>query len=356
MISVTPKKKPTMNDIARTLGISQAAVSYVLNDAPQSKLMNVRTREKIWAEARRLRYTPHAGARAMRLHKSNTIALFVSAFTIKVSTGMSDIIMSVAHAASQRGYRVLLESSISSMRQSQDVVAGVEQLIMSRQCDGAVFTGPMHEDIRGDLIHEFDFPAVFLGRSEDDTLDSVDTDNRTMGCDMTNHLLTAGRRRLAILTGSMDYTYQQDRHAGYLDALGAAGLTADPSLHVAVSEDWMSQPDDEEITDAVDRLWQLDEKPDAIISGVDDLMASAILRVLRRRGVSVPDEVALTGCNNSRLSTEIRPTLTTADLHTDRLGERAANLLIDRIEKPGSPPRHEIIPHTLIVRDSTRSR
>lgn len=342
-----------MTDIAKAVGVSQAAVSYVLNDKPQSQLIRPETRARILKEAKRLRYTPHSGARSMRLNKSETLCVIISTSSLNLPDEVSaaPVLMGVCSQSAKQGYRVLIEASPAGGTRD---VNSLEKLIFSRQCDGVILMGPMHRDPRAELLRELQFPAVFIGRSESQALDTVDCDNVEVGYDLTRHLLEQGRTRIAMITGDTDYLYHEDRLTGYRRALREAGIQPKKSLEIALPESWREEADDHSVAAALDRLWKLKNPPDALISGNDDQLASTLMRNLQKRGFSIPNDVAIAGINNSLLSRELHPSLTSVDLHFSTLGHEAARLLIDRIQNPDHSAEHLVIPHSLVIRESSR--
>lgn len=345
-----------MMDIAWTAGVSQATVSYVLNGRAEEESISPKMQKRIWAEARRLGYAPHAGARALKLSKTNTLCVLSGVRGLDeavLEVNVTQSLLATCLLAADKGYRVLVEI-VPPEAQDPEALQRLQTLIQSRQCDGLILGGPTRNDPRLRLLRQFRFPTVTIGRVSAKDIDFVDSDNVGIGYDATRHLLDAGCRRIAIVTGPSEHIYMQERVKGYRKALRASGIKSATGLEVMVPDLWRMDKDDQHVEAALAQLWSLNPPPDAIFASIDDVLASAILRRLRARRIRVPTDVLLIGVNNSLLSQQVHPALSTVDLHFADIGRSAAEFLIERLAEPEQPRRQAIIPHTLIARKSTR--
>ena len=172
----------------------------------------------------------------------------------------------------------------------------------------------------------------------------VDADNRAGGAAAVGHLLSIGRRRLAVLTGPQDMSSGRDRLDGARDALATAGLDRE-ALVVAFGD-----YSEESGVRAMREVLDAGLVPDAVFAA-SDLMAVGALRVLREAGLRVPDDVALVGFDDSPLCRHTDPALTSVNQQVEEMGRVMADLLLARIAGETVPPQ-TVLPTRLVVRAS----
>jgi LacI family transcriptional regulator len=165
----------------------------------------------------------------------------------------------------------------------------------------------------------------------------------------TEHLIQAGRRRIAHLTIQPWLSITQERLAGYRAALEKHGLAFDETL----IRYGTFGPD--EVGPMVNELMSLEVRPDAFFTASDRLLVGC-LRALRQRQLAIPDDVALIGFTNLNVADLLLPSLSTVVQPAQEIGQLAAERLIDLIERKSRalPIDTVSIPTELLVRDSTR--
>ncbi|MDR2974386.1 MAG: substrate-binding domain-containing protein, partial [Propionibacteriaceae bacterium] len=192
-------------------------------------------------------------------------------------------------------------------------------------------------------------PVVLLGEAAAPlTFDRVMIDNVAAARQITHHLIAAGRTRIGFVgheSAGLSETSRQ-RLAGYQEGLEEAGLVADPSLLIAT--DSISSA---AATAAVGAVLDAGLRFDALVCR-DDLAAVGVLRALHVRGRSIPDDVAVTGWDNLRLSGSTFPSLTTVAPDLTALAAEALRLVLERIDGYDRIGRHQIVPHRIVVRES----
>lgn len=169
----------------------------------------------------------------------------------------------------------------------------------------------------------------------------------------TEHLIILGHRRIAFVYshhGGLVTTSVRDRHEGYHKALTAYGVSYDESLVFQ-----LPFPSKDDTRNPYEELLRRPDHPTAIFTTVD-VEAVAFLRHAQALGLRIPEDVALIGFDNLRLTSQLHPPLTTVAQSCREIGMRAANLLINRIEGQSSPPQHIELPTNLIIRESCGAR
>ncbi|MDG0810959.1 GntR family transcriptional regulator [Cohnella rhizosphaerae] len=181
----------------------------------------------------------------------------------------------------------------------------------------------------------------------------VIVDNMTGGYLATQHLLSIGHRRIGIvLTGSSVAGLNQEfslRFQGYKLALSQYKIEFDPTL-VVVIEGTMEQADSG--AQGFDRLMDLDAPPTAIFL-TSDIKAFGAMKAAERRGIAIPGDVSVVGYDDLFVSSYVRPSLSSVNQNTYRVGKRAVELLLEGEAASGKTFSKDEIEPSLIVRDST---
>jgi DNA-binding LacI/PurR family transcriptional regulator len=172
-------------------------------------------------------------------------------------------------------------------------------------------------------------------------------DDRLGAYAVTEHLIEQGCRRIAILAGPASLLISRQRQAGYLSALRKHGLPIEDALQVHIDFRPASA------VAALDTWLALPEPPDAIFA-INYTNAFDLLLALKKRGIRVPEDMAIVGFGDEFLATLIEPGLTTVDLHPYRIGQQAASLFLEQMaQKELFQPRTCVVAGDLIIRQSS---
>jgi LacI family transcriptional regulator len=321
-------------------GLSRTTVSYVLNGRHDVPIPE-RTRAKVLAVAEKLGYRPNGIARSLVQGKTSTIGAIVPALEVS-STG--DTINGIEVESSRRGYRILLAYS----HNDPDVEVQQARLLLEHRVDGIICvvgyrslagTGRwVAEAIREQVacvIVDSSVPGV--------DVDYVTGDDRSGAFAATSHLIRLGHRRIAHLSGGGRGAPACERRDGYRAALRAASLTVDEQL---IAGDSFEAGD---AAAAMARLLDMPEPPTAVFAA-DDVMAAAAVEVIHKRGLRVPQDMAVVGFNDSVLAQYLH--LTTVRLSGHDRGRLAIERLFARMRNPHLPREGIIVPTQLVVRES----
>ncbi|HRQ66604.1 MAG TPA: LacI family DNA-binding transcriptional regulator [Xanthomonadaceae bacterium] len=337
------KGKATSLDIAHLAGVSQPTVSRALRNSP---LVSEETREKVQRIARELNYKVDKNASNLRCQTSGTLALLLFE-----DPGLDDslinpffvsMLSSITRACGQRGFDLL----ISFQQLSDDWHADYED---SKKADGLILLGygdyleyqARLEQLVRQKTHFVRWGAVLPGQPGI----SIGSDNRQGGRDITAHLIARGRSRIAFIGNATDhYPEFFGRYRGYLDALQAAGITADPLLQVDAR-----QSSEEAGQEAIENLKKRGVQFDAIFAA-SDLIAIGAMRALRERAIDVPGDVAVAGFDDLPMAAMTNPALTTVQQDTRLAGQVLVETLIASIR--GEEVQARTIPTRLAIRRS----
>jgi LacI family transcriptional regulator len=327
---------PTLTTVARLANVSVASASRVLNGIRT----NPATYQRVLEAATAVGYAPNAAARSLRSRRTGQIAFAMPDVANPVYTTMVGAIQELARS---QGRRLLLHSTGAD---AEDELAMLRDL-KHRFVDGLILVSLDLTDAHVEELARAAVPVVVIGgRRSDAITDTVHANSRKGAADAVRHLHSLGRRRIAFVNGPQHTTPGASRRLGYLDGLRSCGLTRDDSL-LEVADDFMIEPGH----DATVRLLAR-ERPDAIFCA-NDLLAVGALSAVREAGLTVPDDVALAGMDDTPLSRVTWPPLTTVDLGSAERARLAAELLFERIEQPDREPRVVGVEPRLVPRASS---
>ncbi|MER5889462.1 LacI family DNA-binding transcriptional regulator [Streptomyces sp. NPDC001941] len=336
--SSSPRSAPrvTIADIAQRAGVSKPTVSRALNGHPD---VGGETRQRIQRIADDLGYVPSSLARSLRTGRHDTLGLLMP---LSQWWGYADIQYGIAEETARRGLHLL----VHPLRPGEDAEREfVSRTLPTLPVDGLILLMPEGTPRHIGAIARSSTPAVVIDdRGHRLALPYVESTNRSGFREVVRHLARHGRRRIAFVGGQLDDAFAQERFEGYLDALREANLPYDADLALL--------PGDREPTDAeITRL--LATGPDAVAAAWDEI-AFSVLTALHTGGHRVPEDVAVTGFDDSPIARVMRPPLTTVRQPFRQMGSAAVRMLLDSIEH-GTPPAHFTVPTELVVRASCGS-
>ncbi|GAB3831403.1 LacI family DNA-binding transcriptional regulator [Hymenobacter jeollabukensis] len=332
----------TIKDIARALNLSTSTVSRALRGSYE---INPETKRLVLEYAERLNYRPNPIALSLKGSSSRAIAVIVPQIA---NYFFSQAINGIEAIAYNRGYHVIIFQTHESYERE---VANVQQAL-SRKVDGLLISLSSETSDVEHLRELLDrnMPIVQFDRvSTELNTTKVVADNFAGSFAATEHLIKAGRKRIAHLTIPPWISITQERLAGYRAALEQYGLEYDESL----VRYGTFGPD--EATTMVDELLAQSPPPDAFFTASDRLALGA-LAALQRRKIAIPQDVSLIGFTNLNVADLLSPSLSTVVQPAQEIGQIAAERLIELIERKqkAAPPSTIVVPSHLSVRESTR--
>lgn len=306
-------KAVRMGDIARRVGVSRTAVSFVLNNRDDTSVSPA-TRERVLRAAEELGYRPHAAARALAAQRSGLVGLVTeivtSPFGMETVKGAQD-------RSWQDGNFLLIAATEGDPEMEQ---AAIEKLLEQR-VEGLIYASGSHREVTLPAI-AYDVPTVLVHCFDaQGRLPSIVPDEEGGGHSATQRLLEAGHRRIGLINLEPDTTAARGRLAGYRRALAEAGVVPDDDL--VVPADSSADGGYVAACDLLDRT----ERPTALFCGTDRIAMGAY-DAIKERGLSIPADVAVVGFDNQELiAAYLRPKLTTVALPFHQMGTRGVEVL-----------------------------
>lgn len=333
------QQSATMQDVAREAGVSTATVSRALNDDPS---VTTETKDRVKLEAHRLGYVIARQARALRSRRTGTIAVHVP-ITDRGDDGVAanPFVLEFLAAVGNELHGVGLNMLVPNSRGIDD------SLQRSGLVDGYLQLGYGIDDSAIVAAADAGLPVVvWAPPAEGRAYSSVGVNNVDLADRAVTHLIESGRRRIAIISGDLDYPTSEGslRHMGYRAALERAGIPYNPSI--VASAEFGGEASGE----ALDQLLAVEPRIDAVFVGYGDVIALSVARRLREHGVAVPDQIALVGFDNIDLADFVNPRLTTVDQNL----ATGVPLLVDELLRliEGESPRCQTVEGRLVVRES----
>ncbi len=332
----TPRRQPTLDEVAERAGVSRSAASRVINNAPH---VSRAKREAVRRAIDDLGYVPNATARALATQQVGAVVLAISGDdpAMFADPFFAEVVIGINSVLEETELELMLSLATSSRGQAR-----LEQLLRTRQADGVMLMSLHGDDPLATLADKASVPVVFGGRPLNfEPRYYVDADNRGGARLATEHLVATGRRKIATITGRLDEGAGTARLQGFQDALAVAKLDSSLVENGDFSEDGGSR--------AMARLLERAPDLDAVFIASDQ-MAIGALRVLAQAGRSVPADVAIVGFNDISSARHASPPLTTINQPIHALGREMARMLLALMA--GEQPSPLILPTRLVVRSS----
>lgn len=337
-------KDITIYDIAEKLNLATSTISRALKDHPS---ISDKTIKKVKKTAEEMGYVPNTLAAGLRGNKTNTIGVLIPTVT---QPFLSSLISGIEITAQKSGYNVIIMQSHDSY---EEEVSMAKSLYSSR-VSGVISSLAMETR---DTSHFQQFvsnniPLVFVDRvPKDFNTFRVIIDNYAAGYKATKHLIEQGCTRIAHLTAGSEFgNLYSERKRGYVDALKDNNLPLIEELIVNLKTVTY-----EEGAKASNKLFDLPNPPDGIFASGDIIAVSAI-QSAKKRGIKIPEELAIIGFNNDPISQIIDPNLSTITHPAAKMGKASAEIILKNIKSNKKDEVKEItfLNTEVLVRESSK--
>ncbi|MDO7848468.1 substrate-binding domain-containing protein [Hymenobacter sp. M29] len=330
----------TIGDVAKSVGVAPSTVSRALNGHTD---ISPATRQAIIEAAHLLDYRPNVMAQSLKSRETHTIGVLIPDLERPF---FATAVSGIQAVATEAGYRVMIcqskesyETEVSNVRAL--VASQVDGLLICHSRETRNFDHVKPKACRGIPVVHFDRVSNEVDSAK------VILDDWNGAFSITEHLIQQGAQRIAILAGPESLLISRNRMAGYQHALKSYDLPLRPEYEVHIEFKV------EEVVAALDAWLALPEPPDAIFA-INYVNAFDLLVALKKRGVRVPQDVAVVGFGDDVMAAMIEPGLTTVDLHPYRIGQQAARLFLEQIQqKELFQPHTFVISGELIIRQSS---
>jgi len=338
------RRKVTLKHIAKELDVSISTVSKSLRNSPE---ISEDTRLKVQAFAKLYNYKPNLIALSLKNKKTKTIGIIIPEI---IHHFFATVISGIEHVANENGYNVIVCLSDESF--DKEVIN--MEMLANGSIDGFIMSLSKETQLKKDFHHISEvinqgMPVVMFDRVTNDILgDKVIIDDNLAAFEAVQFLIDKGYKKIALIT-TVDYvSVGKLRTDGYIKALKNNDLKIDENLILKIE-------DIENCSDKIEELLK-NNSFDAIFA-VNELFAVTAIKAANKIGLKIPDDVSIIGFTDGIISKYSSPSITTVSQNGIKMGNKAAQMLIDRLESEEEEEEHyktEVIETHLVERESTK--
>lgn len=328
----------TISEIARLAKLSTATISRVINNKGTVKPA---TEKKVREVIARYNFQPSAMARALSNRKTGQIGLIADDVT---NVFYKEIVVGAQEVCLHEGYNLLMANAYSSITQRRKVI----EYFLQGAVDGLILTeSDVYDDTYLKNLAKSKTPFVLIEDCiENSEIPSITTDNVKIGYLATKHLLSLNHKKIAHISGNINFKISRQRIEGFQSALSEAGITPDPKYIVYADFNWKTG------YEAMLKLLNLSNRPTAVFSA-NDAMAYAAIKAANDTGLIVPQDISIIGVDGIRFMNENYQYLTTIQQPMIDYGRRSAEILINKVHGVPLVNSHIVLETSLLLGQTT---
>lgn len=334
----------TIKDVAQLAGVSPSTVSRTCKNNPS---ISEETKEKVRQAMATLGYEPNFQASNLASQNSRTIGIvlppsqtetYENAFYLEAIRGISSF-------CNQKQYI----NTVVTGNTEEELLSVIKTMSRSGQVDGFIVLYSKQDDVVINHLYNEGFLYVLIGKAYQNINQTIyiDNDNILAAKEATEHLINLGHKKIAYLGGDNSLMFAADRRSGYQLALASNGLEINPKYCTELPYKKKDQ------IKVITELLTSKDRPTAIVV-CDDILAFTLEDICQKLGLSIPDDLAIVSFNNSLIAKLATPKLTSVDVNSYQLGIESASQMINHIENPNLMATKIIVPHHLIIRESSQ--
>jgi len=335
-----PGKKPTIKDVAKLSGVCIATVSRVINN---NYPVSDEVKQRVLKAIAELDYRPNAVARSLKVQRTSLIGVVIADLT---NIFFMQLVRGIESELSKNGYSII----ISEHGENPDKEKKIVEMFLKKKVAGIITTtchknSDYYSSLRGTGV-----PIVFVDRYiENFESDIVVEDNKANSYELVRHLIEAGHRKIAIVTGDLiNVQTSVHRYQGYLDALEQYHIKPD-GRYIVDGSYGTSYNSVKEMLMNLDRS----EWPTAIYA-TNNLRAEGTLHACIELGIRIPEDISVVAYGNISLPWLFSLRLTHVYQDMVRIGRKAAEVVLEKIHNPSSGYKKYIIDSDIIFGSSVK--
>ena len=336
-------RKVTLKQIAKELDVSISTVSKSLKDSSE---ISEDTRQKVQAFAKLYNYKPNNIALSLKNKKTKTIGIIIPEI---VHHFFATVICGVENVANEHGYNVIVCLSDESF--DKEVIN--MEMLANGSIDGFIMSLSKETQQKKDFHHISEvinqgMPVVMFDRITNDIIcDKVIIDDNLAAFQAVQTLIDKGLKKIALIT-TVDYvSVGKLRTEGYLKALKSNDIKVNENLILKIE-------DIDHCDEVIENL--INNQPIEAIFAVNELFAVTAIKAALKKGLKIPEDIAIIGFTDGIISKYSSPSITTVSQNGIKMGGKAAKMLIERLESEDEDDEHyrtEVIETHLVEREST---
>jgi LacI family transcriptional regulator len=325
----------SIKDIARQVGVSPSTVSRVANG---KNYVNPKKREQILKIIEETGYVPSKAARNMVMKRSFAVGIVMPhSFTMF----QRQLFAIIERNLESFGYHTLFFFVKFDGQSERECLSRLR----SEKLDGVILLQEISDQAFYESLRRLQLPMIASTFSLPD-IPSIHVDEKQAAMDAVGHLIGLGHRRIDMISGS-DFAFGKARVEGYYAALDAAGIERD-SGRVLLAPSYTAEA-------GMNRMRELllkDRDFTAVFAATDDL-AIGVVRILKDKGLRVPEDVSVVGFDDIEIADYLIPRLTTIRQPLEEIGAQTALILHRAITGQAAPKQDQVLPYKLVIREST---
>ncbi|WP_308527464.1 LacI family DNA-binding transcriptional regulator [uncultured Oscillibacter sp.] len=327
---------PTIYDVSRLSGVSIATVSRAFSNP---EMVREKTRQKVFEAAEVLHYSPNAIAQAMARQRTNKIAFLIckEGATI-LDEFYAGICNGIMHAINQLDYELVISTAAD-----WDLAASNSK---NKQVEGVILGGNARPDMISELQSRKVAVVLVNNRMPGFDLPCVVSDEYGGVRQALEHLISRGHRDIAMLAGRFSPYILNERYRAFWEIAQAHGLPVD-ARHIKLCD-----PTVESAAEACLELLSREDRPTAIF-GTNDAVAAGAMKAARRLGLRLPEDLAVTGLDDSSVCRMLEPELTSVHIDCRQMGELSVKMMQTLLAGEKAVPQVTVVPTELQIRSST---
>ena len=326
---------PTIYDVSRLSGVSIATVSRTFSNPD---LVRENTRRKVFEAAEILHYSPNAIARAMARQRTDKVAFLICK---EGATILDEFYAGICIGIMEETNRIDRELVISTAA-DWDLTASNAK---TKQVDGVILGGNARPELVSELQSRGLAVVLVNNRMAGFDIPCVVSDEYGGVRQALEHLIARGHRNIAMLAGRFSPYILNERYRAFLEIAQSHGLSTD------ARQIRLCDPAVDSAETACEELLARPDRPTAILAA-NDMLAAGAMKAARRLGLRVPEDLAVTGVDDSNICGLLEPELTSVHIDCRRMGELAAARLQSLLEGETDVPQVTVVPTQLRVRGS----
>ena len=338
------KKKISIADIAKTLGVSKTAVSFILNGKARENHISEALEKKVLDYIAEVGYQPNQFARGLRTGKTNMIAVLIEDISDPFFSSIARLIEDTAYS---KGYKIVCSSTENDAEKTKELINAYR----SRQVDGYIIAPPPGIEDEIQALSNDHIPFVLFDRYFPSlATDNVVVDNYRGAYEATQYFYECGHERIGFITLSSDQMQMQERLSGYMKATDENG--GDYYIKRITFNEELDQ-----IVDEIKRYLLNNKQLDGVFFSTNYL-ADAGLEAIQSLGANIPGELGVMVFDDYHSFRLINPPITAVNQPIEKISENIISIMLSKLSEPDRQREHRtvVLPTNLIIRNSTKPK
>lgn len=329
-------EKVTMADVAKEAGVSKSTVSQFINK--RYEYMGEDTRKKIQEAIKNLGYHPNHLARSLKQKRTSMIGIIVANIIHRFSTEVSRSIEDYCYAHD-------IQAIVCNADNNPEKEKKYIEILRAKQVDGLIiFPTGQNLELYKSMVEE-NYPVVFMDRKVPNLqANFILANNHQSTYNAIGHFIENGHNKIAIVTQPLTITTRKERIEGYKKALLDHGIP--------INSKYMISTEIHELKKELSKLFELKNPPTALLAG-NDLVFLETFEFLKEHQIQIPKDLSLIVFDNIPFAHLANPSVTTIAQPAFKMGEKAAKLLLQQINKEQTEPEEHRFPCQIIIRESS---